>query len=52
MNQKNNISMFILLLASLVFSQNDIDNAIRYSLKLDRKNVYPGEVCPDECLSG
>ena len=44
MNQINKISILVLLLANLVFSQNDIDNAIRYTLKLDRKNVFPSEV--------
>ena len=38
------IVLFISFHISFLFCESDIDNAIKYSLKLDREIIYPGEV--------
>jgi len=38
------VFLFILFTGNMVFSQADIDNAVKYELKLTRDSVHPGEV--------
>ena len=38
------ILTFVLFMINVIFSQDDIDDAIKYTLKLDRSIVYAGEV--------
>jgi len=36
--------LFILLAGNIAFGQNDIDNAVKYTLEFNRANVHAGEV--------
>ena len=41
---KIQILTFILFMINVIFSQKDIDDVIKYTLKLDRSVIHSGEV--------